>query len=87
VTWNKAIDKYISLGKDTRAKDVIERAAKIGESNGVLYRMCEGVGCTNTEGCGEVKVRLCSRCKIVSQFFLMESFVTDCIQYHLVCIL
>ena len=76
-TWNKAIDEYISLGKDTRPKDIIERAAKIGGSNGPLYRMCEGVGCTNTEGCGEVKIRLCSGCKIVSQSFLIEGFVTD----------
>jgi hypothetical protein len=75
--WNEAVDEYISLGKDKRSKEVIERAAKIGQSNGALYRVCEGVACNNFEGCGGTKLRLCSRCKIVS-ILLIIIIISDC---------
>jgi len=62
--WNAAIDKYISLGHDKRPRAEIERAAKIGLSNGALYRRCEGTNCDKVEGHNMEKTLLCSRCKM-----------------------
>jgi len=62
--WNHAIDTYISLGSDKRPRAEIERATKIGRSNGALYRTCEGVNCSKLEGKDIDKLVCCSKCKI-----------------------
>jgi len=62
--WNAVIDMYISLGRDKRPRGDIERAAKIGLSNGALYRRCEGTNCDKVEGKNMVKPLFCSRCKM-----------------------
>jgi hypothetical protein len=66
--WNDAVDKYIGLGVDKRPKDIIERAAKIGITNGALYRRCEGTQCDKLEGFNIDKLDVCAKCKIVSVF-------------------
>ena len=58
---------YISLGRDKRPRGDIERAAKIGLSNGALYRRCEGTNCDKVEGKNMVKPLFCSRCKMVGR--------------------
>jgi hypothetical protein len=63
--WNAAVDKYISLERDKRSRDEIERAAKIGPSNGALYRRCEGMNCDKVEGKNMQKPLFCSACKMV----------------------
>jgi hypothetical protein len=62
--WNPVIDEYISSGRDQRPRDEIERAAKIGLSNGALYRRCEGANCDKVEGKNLQKSLCCSRCKM-----------------------
>lgn len=64
-TWNATIDRYIALGQDKRPREEIERAAKIGTSNGALYRKCEGEGCDKIEGKTMRKPLFCSACKMV----------------------
>ncbi len=63
--WNKAVDDYIDLGHDRRARIEIERSAKIGLSNGALYRLCEGEDCGKMEGKDIKTLRVCSKCKMV----------------------
>lgn len=64
--WNAAIDKYISSsGLSVERKEEIERIAKIGHSNGALYRKCEGVGCSKLEGRDIEKLDCCSKCRMV----------------------
>jgi hypothetical protein len=65
--WNAAVDKFISLGVHGRSKEEIERAAKIGHSNGALYRKCEGVECGKLEGKDIDKLSYCSACKMVRE--------------------
>lgn len=63
--WNAAIDRYISQGGDKRSSYEIEQAAKIGPSNGALYRRCEGKNCDKVEGKNMQKPLFCSGCKMV----------------------
>jgi len=62
--WNAVIDEYISSGRDQRPRGEIERAAKIGLSNGALYRRCEGANCDKVEGKNLQKSLCCSQCKM-----------------------
>jgi len=63
--WNAAIDKYIAdVGLSVQRKEEIERTAKIGHSNGALYRTCEGVGCNKLEGRDIEKLDCCSTCRM-----------------------
>lgn len=64
--WNELVDAYIEQGNDSRSKEEIERAAKIGSGNGALFRACEGENCRNVERTG-VKFDSCAKCKFVSQ--------------------
>lgn len=63
--WNDTVDHYIRSGLDDRPKKEIERAAKIGPSNGALYRTCYGENCTVTEGRDVQKLEKCGNCRIV----------------------
>ncbi|KZP08608.1 hypothetical protein FIBSPDRAFT_901174 [Athelia psychrophila] len=65
--WNAAVDKYLSLNNISEPVEIfkIERAAKIGASNGAMYRTCEGAGCVNRDEVNE-KLRCC-KCKMKEQ--------------------
>ena len=63
--WNKLIDDYIDQGVDSRPREEIEKAAKVGSGNGALFRTCEGVQCGNDES-KDQKFNCCSKCKLVS---------------------
>ena len=65
--WNKLVDDYIDQSGDTRPREEIEKAAKIGSTNGAFLRTCGGVGCGNDET-KDVKFDCCSKCKLVSTF-------------------
>jgi hypothetical protein len=70
--WNAVVDQYILTASDEkRSKVEIERAAKIGSSNGALYRHCEGQGCDKMEGQGRVTLSQCTKCKIVSALHIL----------------
>lgn len=64
--WNGFVDDYIRSGVDSRPAHEIERTSKIALNGGALYRQCEGPDCTVWES-SDVSLRVCSRCKIVSQ--------------------
>jgi hypothetical protein len=65
--WNAAIDKYIaSAVLSVERQNEVEREAKIGHSNGALYRKCEGVECNKLEGRDIEKLDCCSKCRMVS---------------------
>ncbi|PSR82006.1 hypothetical protein PHLCEN_2v6181 [Hermanssonia centrifuga] len=66
--WNKAVDQYIALGKDKRAKSQIELEAKIEMSGGPLYRCCEASDCPRVEGRDVEKMKCCSACKLLQIF-------------------
>ncbi|KAF9066082.1 hypothetical protein BDP27DRAFT_1057660 [Rhodocollybia butyracea] len=62
--WNATVDRYIALGRDSRSKRDIERAAKIAHSLGALYRSCEAHGCGKAETEDVDKLLTCSGCKM-----------------------
>jgi hypothetical protein len=72
--WNAVVDEYILADNDKRSKTDIEHAAKIGSSNGALYRRCEGKGCDKEEGRGDVTLSQCTKCKIVSALHVLQMF-------------
>src|SRR6266545_1915572 len=59
--WNRHIDDYISQSNDSRSREEIERAAKIGSGNGALFRVCKGNQCKKVESSG-VKFSVCGKC-------------------------
>ncbi|KII92262.1 hypothetical protein PLICRDRAFT_466554 [Plicaturopsis crispa FD-325 SS-3] len=60
--WNAAVDQYILRGDDSRPREVIERATKVGTWHGALIKTCEGPGCGKVERSDVAKLMLCSRC-------------------------
>ncbi len=83
--WNKAVDQYIALGKDKRAKSQIELEAKIGMSGGPLYRYCEASDCPRVEGRDVEKMKCCSGCKLVRAFVSLLPPETEVLSQIMYC--
>ncbi|KAJ7754506.1 hypothetical protein B0H16DRAFT_1542592 [Mycena metata] len=60
--WNEFVDGYINAGVDSRTREEIENAAKVGPTGGPLYRRCEAEGCPKIEGRNDVKLSRCAGC-------------------------
>ena len=73
--WNQHIDDYISQGKDSRSREEIERAAKVGSGNGALFRVCKADKCKKVES-SEAKFSICAKCKNVSFLKFMQYILT-----------
>lgn len=66
--WNAAVDRYIAKRMDTRPREEIEKAAKLGKFLGTNIPVCDLANCQRScprNEKGKVLMK-CSRCKLVS---------------------
>ncbi|KAF4593087.1 hypothetical protein EYR38_008797 [Pleurotus pulmonarius] len=64
--WNAAVDRYIDKQIDTRPREDIEKAAKLGKFLGAYIPVCDLVNCQRScprDEAGKVLMK-CSRCKV-----------------------
>ncbi|KAJ7037893.1 hypothetical protein C8F04DRAFT_384865 [Mycena alexandri] len=60
--WNESVNGYVNSKVDSRTREDIENAAKVGPTGGPLYRRCEAEGCPKIEGRNDVKLSRCAGC-------------------------
>jgi len=63
--WNKAVDRYIATGQDTRSCLEIQIQSKLDMNGGPLYKTCEAQGCRIVEGRDQDRLQCCGGCKLI----------------------